>query len=85
MAGWQDPPLTGLDFEMRVRSPEGKLVGTGRIPKPAAGQSGAVVPIRVSTPIDLKVSELYFVYQPKEGADRGTSPVALMNVRFDSR
>ena len=85
MAGWQEAPLSELNFELRAGSPEGKLVGKGRMPKPAAGQPGGVIPIRVSTPVDLKVSELYFVYKPTPGVDRGASPVALMNVRFDSR
>jgi len=26
---------------------------------------------------------LYFVHKPKEGEDRGETPVALVNVRFD--
>ncbi|MBT8223609.1 MAG: c-type cytochrome, partial [Eudoraea sp.] len=85
MAGWQDAPLSGLDFEMRLGSPKGKMIGKGSMPKPVPGQAGGVIPIRLSAPMDVKVSELYFVYKPKEGEERGSGPIALMNVRFDTR
>ena len=85
MAGWQEPPQTGLDFEMRLGSPKGKLIGKGSMTKPVSGQPGGVIPIQVTKPLDVKVSELYFVYVPKEGKERGAAPVALMNVRFDNK
>ncbi len=85
MAGWQEPPQSGLHFEMRLGSPKGKLIGKGSMPKPVSGQQGGVIPVQVTDQLDVKVSELYFVYTPKEGEDRGSGPVAIMNVRFDNR
>jgi hypothetical protein len=85
MAGWQAPPATALDFEMRLNSPDGKLVGQGSMPKPAAEQQGGAIPIKMNTTVNEKVDEIYFVYKPKEGENRGEAPVALMNVRFDGR
>ena len=35
--------------------------------------------------LDAKAEELYFVYKPIEGEDRGPGPVALLNVKFNSR
>lgn len=84
-AGWQEPPLTGLDFEMRLNDPEGKLIGKGSMPKPVAGQPGGMIPIRLTTSVPEKAEKIYFVYKPREGEDRGPGPVALMNVRFDSK
>ncbi len=84
-AGWQTPPAAGLDFEMRLNAPDGKLVGAGGMPKPVAGQEGGAIPIKMNVPVNEKVDEIYFVYKPKDGEDRGDAPVALMNVRFESR
>ena len=82
-AGWQEAPKTGLDFEMHLNSPDGKLLGKGSMPKPAAGQPGGMVAISLEKDTDVKADEIYFVYKPKEGEDRGSAPVALTNVRFD--
>ncbi|WP_262886118.1 ThuA domain-containing protein [Poritiphilus flavus] len=84
-AGWQEPPKTGLDFEMRLNAPDGELVGKGSMPKPVEGQPGGMVPIKLNRKVDGKADEIYFVYKPREGEDRGANPVALMNVRFESR
>jgi hypothetical protein len=83
-AGWQEAPKTGLDFEMHLNSPDGELLGKGSMPKPSAGQPGGMVAITLEKDTDVKADEIYFVYKPKEGEDRGSSPVALTNVRFDA-
>ncbi|MEX0290175.1 MAG: c-type cytochrome, partial [Flavobacteriaceae bacterium] len=83
--GWQAPPPTGLDFEMRLNAPDGTLIGTGTMPKPAAGQPGGLVPIKLSSAINEKAEEIYFIYKPREGEDRGSAPVALSSVTFDSK
>jgi glucose/arabinose dehydrogenase/cytochrome c551/c552/type 1 glutamine amidotransferase len=85
MAGWQEAPKTGLDFELHLNAPDGKLLGKGSMPAPAAGQPGGMVPIKLEQDVDVKADEVYFVYKPREGEERGASPVALMNVRFDGK
>ncbi|MCW5517033.1 ThuA domain-containing protein [Muriicola sp. Z0-33] len=83
-AGWQEPPTVGLDFEMRLNAPDGKLVGSGSMPKPVAGQPGGLIGIKLNTAVDEIVDEIYFVYKHKEGVDRGTDIIALSSVRFSN-
>jgi cytochrome c551/c552 len=83
-AGWQAPPTIGLDFEMRLNAPDGKLVGTGSMPKPVPGQPGGLINIKMKTPVNEKADEIYFVYKHKEGVDRGTDIIALSSVRFSN-
>ncbi len=83
IAGWQEPPKAGLDFELRLNTPDGKLLGKGSMPAPVAGQPGGMVPIALNSAIDVKAEEIYFIYKPN-GKDRGAAPVALMNVTFGS-
>ncbi len=84
-AGWQEAPKTGLEFEMHLNAPDGKLLGKGTMPKPAAGQPGGTIAIELEKDTDVKADEIYFVYKPKEGEDRGSAPVALTNVRFGAK
>ncbi len=84
-AGWQEAPKTGLDFEMHLNAPDGKLLGKGSMHKPVAGQPGGTITFTLGKDTDVKADEIYFVYNPKEGEDRGSSPVALTNVRFDAK
>lgn len=84
-AGWQEAPKTGLDFEMHLNSPDGELLGSGSMPKPAAGQPGGIIAIKLDKDTEVKVDEIYFVYKPKAGEDRGSARVSLTNVRFDAK
>ncbi|WP_297792040.1 ThuA domain-containing protein [uncultured Eudoraea sp.] len=83
--GWQEPPLAGIDFEMRLNAPDGKLVGKGSMPKPVKGQPGGMIAIKLFEDLSVKADELYFVHSPKEGEERGPGVVAAMNVRFGSK
>ena len=83
-AGWQAAPTVGLDFEMRLNAPDGKLIGSGTMPKPVPGQPGGVISITVNEEISEIANEIYFVYKHKEGVDRGTDIIALSSVRFGS-
>ncbi len=84
-AGWQEAPKTGLDFEMHLNAPDGELLGKGSMSKPATGQPGGMIAIELEKNTDVKADEIYFVYKPKEGEDRGSVPVALRNVRFEAK
>jgi len=85
MAGWQAPPTIGLDFEMRLNAPDGKLVGKGSMPKPVAGQPGGQISIKMNASVNEIADEIYFVYKHKEGVDRGTEIIALSSVRFSNQ
>ena len=82
MVGWQDLPTSSIDFEMRLNSPEGPVLGSGRMPKPGKGQMGGMVPIKMSQILTEKAEALYFVHKPAEGEDRGPNPVALTGIQF---
>ena len=82
--GWQAPPTIGLNFEMRLNAPDGKLLGTGSMPKPVAGQPGGIINIKMNTAVNEIADEIYFIYKHKEGVDRGTDIIALSAVRFSN-
>ncbi len=84
-AGWQEAPQTGIDFEMHLNSPDGELLGKGSMAKPTTGQQGGTIPITLVKKTDIKADEVYFVFKPKEGEDKESTPVALTNVRFDAK
>ncbi len=84
-AGWQEAPKTGLDFEMHLNAPDGELLGKGSMPKPAPGQPGGMIAISLAKDTDVKADEIYFVYHPKNGEDRGNARVVLTNVRFGTK
>jgi cytochrome c len=80
---WRELPTDGLDFEMRLNAPDGKLLGKGSMPKPLKGESRSMVSIQLDSDTDVKAEEIYFVYIPKSGDDKGPGTVILRNVRFD--
>ncbi len=84
-AGWQEAPKTGIDFEMHLNAPDGELLGRGSMPKPAEGQPGGMIAIKLDKDTEVKADEIYFVYKPKAGEDRGSAPVSLTNVRFGAK
>ncbi|MGB5434560.1 MAG: ThuA domain-containing protein [Maribacter sp.] len=84
-AGWQEPPKASVHFEMRLNAADGKLLGSGSLPIPVAGQEGGILSIPMISPVDVNADELYFIYKPQEGEDRGEAPFVLTNVRFDGK
>lgn len=84
-AGWQKAPKSGLDFEMHLNAPDGKLLGTGSMPKPSNGQPNGVVPIKLVSNTNVKADEIYFVYKPSEAAEKEEGAVAVLNVHFEGK
>ncbi|MGB5429334.1 ThuA domain-containing protein [Eudoraea sp.] len=80
--GGQELPKSGLDFEMRLNAPDGKLLGKGSMPKPDSGQSSGMVAIRLSSEFDVKAEEAYFVYIPKDEEEKRSGIAVALNVRF---
>jgi len=80
-AGWQVAPAKGYELEMRLNSPDGKLIGKGTMPAPAKGSEGGAIFIPITEKVDT-AEKVYFVYNPKEEDKLGATPLALLNVNF---
>ena len=83
--GGQELPKSGLDFEMRLNAPDGKLLGKGSMPKATAGQSSGMVSIQLSSASDIKAEEVYFVYIPKDEEDKRSGIAVALNVSFAAK
>jgi cytochrome c551/c552 len=83
--GGQALPKSGLDFEMRLNAPDGKLLGKGSMPKPDEGQRSGEVAIKLVTDSDIKAEELYFVYVPQDQEEKSSGVAVVLNVRFANK
>ena len=61
--GWQEAPSKGMQLDVRSGSPDGPIIGSGRMGVPAKGAPGGMIPIKIS-PQNGKVDKLYFTYTP---------------------
>jgi glucose/arabinose dehydrogenase/cytochrome c551/c552 len=78
-AGWQKPPQTGYTFELRLDSPDGKLIGTIDLPLQKSG-NGVVVTGRIDPLTDGKLHDLYLVSKPKK--EDSADQVGLQWIEF---
>ena len=85
LAVWQKAPDFGLAFEVRLNSPDGKLIGTGTMPVPKPGQENGTVIIKLNEEINKKGNEVYFVYKPSATAMESEGMAALLNVTFSGK
>ncbi len=81
-AGWRGLPKAGISFEVRLNAPDGKLLGTGSMPKPKEGKERGMVFIKLDETSDEIAKELYFVYKHNAQEDRGADPLVLANTTF---
>ncbi len=65
MAGWQEAPKTSLDFEVRLDSQTGKVLGKGAVAAPGKDQKGGIARIPIEAVNDGKFHSVYIVYTPK--------------------
>ena len=79
--GWREAPEVGMELELRLDSPDGQLIGKGKMPKPKKGSRGGQIPIQFNKPYDQMAGKLYFVYNPEE-KDKSEQTVALFSVDF---
>jgi cytochrome c len=61
---WQAAPSFGFNFDLRVDTPDGKVVGKGSMPTPAKDQKGGVVHLTVNPVTDGQMHKLFFIYKP---------------------
>jgi len=81
-AGWQTAPTKGFDLEIRLDSPDGKLLGKGSMPVPKKNAKGGAVFMPVEPVTDGKLHKLYFVYKAKPGE---AIQAALAGVQFNGK
>ncbi|HET6769480.1 MAG TPA: hypothetical protein VFH08_18865, partial [Chitinophagaceae bacterium] len=88
VAGWQQAPTYGFDFEIRLDDAAGKLLGTGGINPPkeklkpgAVGFGTANFSLEAVT--DGKFHTLYLVSKPKD-AKEGTQ-IFLQAIQFNPK
>jgi glucose/arabinose dehydrogenase/cytochrome c551/c552/type 1 glutamine amidotransferase len=79
-AGWQEAPKVAYDFELRVGTPDGKIIGKGRMVVPAAGSPGGAAVVPLTGKVDGKTN-IYVTYAVEEG--KAPAQVAMMNVTFN--
>jgi len=79
-AGWQEAPKVAYDFEVRSGSPDGKLLGAGRMNIPPAGAPGGAAVVPLTGKVDGK-TDLYITYAVEEG--KTPAQIALVNMTFN--
>ena len=85
VAGWQSAPGKGVELEVRSGSPDGTLLGTGRMATPPKETETGLIHIPLETIPDGVVDKLYFVYKPKDDDKLGMLTfVALVNATFSN-
>ncbi|MEO6721112.1 MAG: ThuA domain-containing protein [Ferruginibacter sp.] len=86
MAGGNDAPLFGYDFELRLDGPDGKKLGQAALPAGKAGQPkpktrfAAVIPFKIEPVTDGKLHNLYIVSVPKNAGESNT--LVLQGIQF---
>lgn len=71
-AGWQKAPAVGFEFELRLDTPDGKLLGSARLgPQPAskAPMGGTALMFKIDPVTDGKLHKLYIVSKPVDKED----------------
>jgi cytochrome c551/c552 len=68
---WQAPPSISINFEVRMDTPDGKLIGNGSMPVPAKDQKSGITHLVINPVTDGKLHKLYFIYKP-------VKPVAMV-------
>ncbi|HRI22316.1 MAG TPA: Crp/Fnr family transcriptional regulator, partial [Panacibacter sp.] len=64
MSMWQDAPLFGFDFEVRLDGADGKVLGKGSMPVPQKTQKSGMAHIALEPVTDGTFHSIYFLYKP---------------------
>ncbi|NKI32704.1 ThuA domain-containing protein [Croceivirga thetidis] len=79
IVGWQEPPSIPYTMELRSGSPDGKLLGSGKLNPEGLGPQGSAIPIPIQKTDGIQ-EKLYLTYKA-EGQEIGI--FALMQVQFN--
>ena len=82
ITGWQQPPAGPVAFEVRMDSPDGKLLGQGTMSAPAGKNTGKIT-VRIDPVADASFHTIYFV--KKAGEQQEQAPVGVAAVKFKGR
>jgi glucose/arabinose dehydrogenase/type 1 glutamine amidotransferase/cytochrome c551/c552 len=78
-AGWQSAPAAGSDFELRLGSADGELVGSGSLDAPSG--PGAAIPVSLSKELSGR-QPLYLVYKRQEAEGDDPGMMAILGIQF---
>jgi len=79
MAGWQQPPAFGYDFEIRLDDANGKLLGKGSLlpPTDKKQQMGAVH-FRIEPVSDHALHTLYIISRPRDSKEKAVAGIGAL-------
>ncbi|MES1216749.1 MAG: c-type cytochrome, partial [Bacteroidota bacterium] len=87
MAGWEEPPLPGYDFEIRLDAPDGKVLGKASLmptdrnnPKE---RNIAVVNVKIEPVTDGSMHKLYVTASPKDKTKKTKAGIGALE--FNSK
>ena len=82
MAGWQNPPAAGCDFELHLGGPDGELAGSGQLNTPITVGPGTGIPVVFSKALQGKQT-VYLTYK-RQAAPAGEDPgmISLRGIQF---
>ncbi|MDC6355010.1 MULTISPECIES: ThuA domain-containing protein [unclassified Robiginitalea] len=78
-AAWQSPPAAGSDFELRLGSADGELVGTGSLDSPSG--PGAAIPVAFSKELSGR-QPLFLTFKRQEAAGDDPGMMAIVGIQF---
>jgi len=85
LAGWQSAPDKGFELEIRAGSPDGALLGSGRMAVPNEKAETGLVHIPLTEVPSEVVDKLFIVYSPDDDDKVGMLTfIALVNATFSS-
>jgi hypothetical protein len=84
IAGWQNPPKYGFDFEVRLDAKDGKLLGTGSLTAPAnSKQQSGMVHITLQPVTDGQYHTIYIISKAKNAGETGQAGLGF--VQFNAK
>jgi hypothetical protein len=82
MAGWQEAPKYGFDFEIHIDSPDGKLLGKGSL-MPPGKQKSAMINIQLQPVVDQQYHTIYIVSKAKDERENVRAGIGF--IRFNAK
>ena len=84
MMGWQDAPVYGYDFEIRLDAPDGKSLGKGSLLPPQNKSTRQGIAHIALQPVDDKqFHTLYIIAKPKNANEKAQAGIG--GVQFNAK
>lgn len=81
--GWQEAPQATFEYEVRLDTPEGAVVGTGTMAEPKKGSTNGIAMIKLQPVTDGKLHKVYFVFKAQNV--KGAVQAAAVSIVFNSK